>query len=164
MATIGIKHNKPAKLVKAIIEGKPIKQAVLEARNMKPDMVITDRMVQEYISRNKRDIVTLLDGCGLTLDYANNHLKDIIDSPIQPIVVDGVIEYAPNKALKLEGLKTLYKLHKALGLDNLTIQTHNNNFNIDIEHVDKLSLVADRFQSLSDSLKTNKDVQDGEIV
>jgi hypothetical protein len=133
---------------------------------MKPEHELKspDADAHNYLQRNKKSIIELLDEQGLTLKYANSHLQDILERPTKSVLnSDGVEVKLEDKSLRLAGLTTLYKLHKALGIDSLTINAQQNNFQLDVDNVNKLDQVANTFLKLNQRLIDTKDVQDGEI-
>lgn len=107
-------------------------------------------------------ISQILNDKGLDLDSLSLDLRDKKNNACRPVVVGKQIIDYPDEALRLEAIKTAFKLHGVLDRkqeDSIKTQV---NISMDSNDLPKMSELIDRLDSLSN--KMGFLIEDGECV
>ena len=135
-------------------------QAVIEVydppQNSTARAIASENLTKPSINNR---INQILDSKGLSLDQLTLDLKNFKDNAERPVVVGKSIVYAKDDGLRLEAVKTGFKLHGVL--DKAQPQAQQGDINISLNDTSSISILISKIDILSN--KMGMLVEDGEI-
>ena len=132
-----------------------------------PDVIDTQTLYNSgaYLMKTqdvKDSIIQSLSNAGLTIEYLNKELKSLTKAE-KAIILNDNIEYVPDNPVRIDSIKTAYRLYRVLDADNkINIDSKVINLDLDSASIDKLSQTVKELDRLNSKLQLSS--QSGEVI
>lgn len=158
-----LKNKKHEKFLKTLIKtGSQYKsyQTVYKGAN---EQTAKDRSCRIFKDENVRNrLAEMLEAQGLGVPDLNEKLKDLTTANKCIIFKNNLVD-VPDNSVRLESVKTAYKLHNLLSEKQADIDARQIHLTITNEDASRLDGIADKLSKVSSLLMNKEDYQTGEI-